>query len=278
MDKASPARMYDYFLGGSHNFPIDRRAAEKVVSVYADMPLVMHANRGFLRRAVRYLVAQGIDQFLDIGSGILTAGSVHEIAHRENPASRVIYVDSDPIAVHHSSAVLKDDPSAAVIQADARQPDYILSHSDVGRLLDFNQPIGLLLVAVLPFIAEDHEAYATVRYLRAALPSGSYIVISHGTYEDAPQEVVVQAERLYATTTGPQASPPIAHAPNPISDTLSPDLPSIRYSISIPPSTWQSQEAGLMPLSGYRLHERCPNPRRLDYSAVTSNRRPVSTS
>ncbi len=115
MDRASPSRMYDYFLGGSHNFAVDREKAEQVLAVYPDIALLARANRAFLRRAVRFLLEQGIDQFLDIGSGIPTAGNVHNIVHQRNPAGRVVYVDIDPIAVHLSLDLLKDVPSATAI-------------------------------------------------------------------------------------------------------------------------------------------------------------------
>lgn len=203
MDQPSPARMYDYFLGGSHNFPIDRQVAEHVLTIYPDAALNARVNRAFLRRAVRFLVGQGIDQFLDIGSGIPTVGNVHEVAQQGNPGARVVYVDCDPIAVHHSIGTLKDIPTATAIQADARQPEDILTHLEVRRLLDFGRPIAVLLLAVLPFITDDVEARSAVNSLREVLASGSYIAIAHGTYEGAPRDVLEQAERLYAGTTNP---------------------------------------------------------------------------
>src|SRR2546423_11334318 len=146
--------MYDYFLGGYHNFEIDRKAAEAAIAIYPDFALVMRANRAFLRRAVEYLVAQGVDQFLDIGSGIPTVGNVHEVAQRANPAARVVYVDSDPVAVAHSSAILQGTANTAVIRADTRHPAQILGHPDVRRLLHFDKPLALLLVFILHFIID----------------------------------------------------------------------------------------------------------------------------
>lgn len=178
MDRPSPARMYDYCLGGSHNFPADRQAAEQLLAVYPDASLMMRANRAFLRRAVRFLVEHGIDQFLDIGSGIPTVGNVHEIVHQRNPAAHIVYVDSDPIAVRHSLAVLRDIPSATIIQADARQPEHILAHPEVHRLLDFNRPVAVLLVALLHFITDDAEASSLVDALRLSLIPGSYLAPS----------------------------------------------------------------------------------------------------
>lgn len=203
MDRPSAARMYDYFLGGSHNFSVDRQAAEQILSIYPDIALVAQANRAFLRRAVRFLIDQGVDQFLDIGSGIPTAGNVHEVAFERNPAARVVYVDIDPIAVHHSLDVLKDVPSATAIQADARDPGCILAHPAVRSLLDFERPVAVLLLACAHFIADDAEVSDLLRTLRQAMAPGSYLVLSHLSYEGAPADAVAQTERLYTKTTNP---------------------------------------------------------------------------
>ncbi|MBX6342403.1 MAG: SAM-dependent methyltransferase, partial [Thermomicrobiaceae bacterium] len=138
LDKPSAARMYDYYLGGFHNFEIDRQAAEQAIARWPDLPLIMQANRAFLRRAVNFVSGQGIDQFLDIGSGIPTVGNVHEVAQRANPSARVVYVDIDPIAVAHSQEILRGNPNATVIQGDVRRPSEILEHPDVQRLLDLD--------------------------------------------------------------------------------------------------------------------------------------------
>ncbi len=206
MDRASPARMYDYFLGGLHNFAVDRETAEQVLAVYPDAALLARANRAFLRRAVRFLLEQGIDQFLDIGSGIPTAGNVHDIVHQRNPAARVVYVDIDPIAVHLSLDLLKDVPTATAIQADAREPEAILAHPDVRHLLDLERPVGVLLLASVQFIADDAEVSTLVRTVRQAVAPGSYFVFSHLSYEGAPAEAIVQLERLYTGTTNPVTS------------------------------------------------------------------------
>lgn len=203
MDRPSPARMYDYFLGGSHNFPADREAAEKVLALYPDVALIMRANRAFLRRVVRFLLDRGIDQFLDIGSGIPTVGTVHEIVHQHNPNARVVYVDRDPIAVHQSLAMLRDIPSATIIQADARRPEYILAHPEVQRLLDFDRPVAVLLVALLHFIMDYAEATSLVDAFRHGVAPGSYLAISHGTDESAPRDTIARTEGQYARTTNP---------------------------------------------------------------------------
>lgn len=201
LSRPSPSRMYDYFLGGSNNFPVDRQTAERALAIYPDVALVARANRGFLRRAVRFLLASGIYQFLDIGSGIPTAGNVHEIVHEHDPAAHVVYVDSDPVAVEYSRAVLEGVASASVIQADARRPNDILTHPDVQRLLNFREPVAVLLVALLHFIPDDTQAYSVVHTLRDALPSGSYVVVSHITFDGAAREPIAQVERLYSGTT-----------------------------------------------------------------------------
>ena len=195
--------MYDYFLGGYHNFEIDRMAARKVLEVNPDTPLVMQANRAFMRRVVHFLTQQGIDQFLDIGSGMPTVGNVHEVAQKANPESRVVYVDVDSIAVRHGEMLLAENPNVSVIEADLRQPELILNHPEVGRLLDFDRPLAVLIISVLLFISDDQEAYGAVRTLRDAVGSGSYLAITHGTYEGTPPEVAQRVQRVYASTPNP---------------------------------------------------------------------------
>ena len=195
--------MYDYFLGGHHNFEVDRKAAEQAIAIWPDMPLVLRANRAFLRRAVRFIVDQGIDQLLDIGSGIPTVGNVHEAAQRTNPAARVVYVDNDPVAVAHSRALLQDSTDAAIIQADACQPEAILSHPEVARLLDLSKPLGVLVVALLHFVVDDDEADDAVRVLRDAMPSGSYLAIQHASTGGLSREMIDRLDQIYARTPTP---------------------------------------------------------------------------
>ena len=128
LDRPNAARMYDYYLGGSHNFAVDRELAGRVLEAWPDMPRAAQANRAFLRRAVRFLADQGVRQFLDIGSGIPTVGNVHEVAQAAAPDARVVYVDTDPVAVAHSRAILAGDPQTAVVQADGRDPVGLLAH------------------------------------------------------------------------------------------------------------------------------------------------------
>lgn len=203
LDVASAARIYDYLLGGHHNVEADRLAAERLREINPDAPRASWANRAFLRRAVTFVIEQGIEQFLDIGSGIPTVGNVHEVAQRTKAEARVVYVDTDPVAVRQSLDILKGQPTVTAIRADARQPEIILGHPAVQRLLDFRRPVAVLLVALLHFVPDDEAAYRLVGVLRGALAPGSFLVLSHGTHEGVPDDVVARGERLYAGTTNP---------------------------------------------------------------------------
>ncbi|MFK0252843.1 SAM-dependent methyltransferase [Streptomyces sp. NPDC090445] len=182
----SVSRIYDYYLGGSHNFEVDRQAARRAMEFTPGLPKIMQANRAFMRRAVRYAVDRGVTQFLDIGSGIPTFGNVHEVARKASPEARVVYVDHDPVAVAHSNAVLAGNDTAGVVAADLRKPQDILGSSEVARLLDLERPVALLLVAVLHFLEDADDPYAAVAELRDALPSGSLLVVTHASYEGLP--------------------------------------------------------------------------------------------
>ena len=182
----SVSRMYDYYLGGSHNFEVDREAARRAMEFMPGLPKVMQANRAFMRRAVRYAADQGVSQFLDVGSGIPTFGNVHEVAQAARPGARVVYVDHDPVAVAHSQAVLEGNDDAGVVAADLRKPQDILSSSEVGRLIDLNRPVALLLVAILHFVDDDDDPHGAVAELREALAPGSLLVLTHASYEGIP--------------------------------------------------------------------------------------------
>jgi hypothetical protein len=176
---ATAARMYDYYLGGIHNFPADQEAAKKVIEQFPNIVVMARANRAFLGRAVRELADAGVRQFLDIGSGIPTVGNVHEIAQAASPDARVVYVDIDPVAVAESLDILEGNEHATAIRADLRGPQAVLDHPGTQRFLDFDQPVGLLLAAVLHFVPDDALAYDVVARLVAALAPGSYLVVSH---------------------------------------------------------------------------------------------------
>ncbi|MFJ5520420.1 SAM-dependent methyltransferase [Streptomyces griseoluteus] len=182
----SVSRMYDYYLGGSHNFEVDREAARKAMEFLPGLPKIMQANRAFLRRAVRFAAEQGIDQYLDVGSGIPTFGNVHEIAQAARPGAHVVYVDHDPVAVAHSQAVLAGNEDAGVVAADLRRPREILTSPEVARLIDLDRPVALLLVAVLHFLEDADEPHRAVAELRAALAPGSLLILTHASYEGIP--------------------------------------------------------------------------------------------
>ncbi len=182
----SVSRMYDYYLGGSHNFEVDREAARRAMEFLPGLPKIMQANRAFLRRAVRFAAGEGVTQFLDIGSGIPTFGNVHEVAQAAVAGARVVYVDHDPVAVAHSQAVLEGDENAAVVAADLRKPREILESHEVGRLIDLNRPVALLLVAVLHFLEDGDDPYAAVAELRDTLAPGSMLMLTHASYEGIP--------------------------------------------------------------------------------------------
>ena len=202
LNRPNAARMYDYALGGSHNFAVDREMVEKVEAMLPGSSLIAHANRAFLRRAVRFCVEAGIRQFLDVGSGIPTVGAVHEVAQAVAPQSRVVYVDVDPVAVAHGQALLRDNPSATAIAGDLRRPDEILADPRLVKLLDFGQPVAVLLIAILHFVPDDADPWAIVARLRERLVPGSYIVISHGTPEELPDEAD-SVGQLYRGTSTP---------------------------------------------------------------------------
>jgi S-adenosyl methyltransferase len=195
-----PARVYDFLLGGKDHYAADRAAAEAILKVAPELATNARENRMFLGRAVRYLVAEaGVRQFLDIGTGIPAAGNTHEVAQAIAPESRIIYADNDPIVLAHARALLTSDPrgTTGYIDADLRDPEKIIVGA--GEFLDFSQPVALLLVAILHFIADDDDPAGLVAAYRDALPSGSYLVLSHGTTDFHSQEVLSTAATAYST-------------------------------------------------------------------------------
>ncbi|MBG6066981.1 SAM-dependent methyltransferase [Micromonospora ureilytica] len=216
-DKAAPpgidpnipsvARVYDFFLGGKDNFEVDRKVAEHALRITPDGPAAGQANRAFLRRVIRYLVSEaGIDQFLDIGSGLPTQGNVHEVATEQNPKAQVVYVDNDPIVLAHGRALLAAEGTATVIQADIREPQEILNHPDVRRFLDFDRPIGLLLFAILHHLGDDEDPKAVAAALIDQLPAGSYVAISHfrdpGERDPEGSRKAHEVERIFNESLG----------------------------------------------------------------------------
>jgi hypothetical protein len=184
---AHPARVYDYWLGGKDNFAADREAGQQALLAYPQLAEAVRSNRAFLARAVRYLTGEaGIRQFLDVGTGIPAARNTHQVAQHEAPDSRIVYVDNDPIVLMHARTLLTSTPAGRCdyIQADLRDPAEILSQA--ARTLDFGQPVALMLLAILQFIGDGENPAGLVSRLMAALPSGSYLVISHPTDDFNP--------------------------------------------------------------------------------------------
>jgi hypothetical protein len=196
IERPSAARMYDYYLGGSCHFAADRELAQELIRAWPDMPSIARANRDFLQRAVRFLSSHGIDQFLDLGSGIPTVGNTHDIALSLNPDARIAYVDVDPVAVAHSTVILQDVPNATIVHADLRDPETVLRRSEVASFLDLSRPVGVIMLAVLHFLTDEDDAPGAVAAYREATAAGSYLVVSHGTRDYLPAQAS-EAEDVY---------------------------------------------------------------------------------
>jgi hypothetical protein len=205
MDRPTPARMYDYFLGGKDNFQVDRDAADQLdeAAGQGTTSKVAWENRRFLQRAVACLAEAGIDQFVDLGAGLPTQGNVHEIAQRVNPAVRVAYVDNDPIVLSHGRALLADEKTTKVFTADMRDPQAILTAPGLVGLIDFARPVAVLFVAVLHFVGDEEDPYGIVRAFRDAMAPGSYLVLSHVTTDGLTGELLARNEDVYEKSTSP---------------------------------------------------------------------------
>jgi O-methyltransferase involved in polyketide biosynthesis len=194
---AHPARVYDYWLGGKDNFEADRIAGEETIAAYPAIRASARANRAFLARTVRYLAAeQGIRQFLDLGTGLPTASNTHEVAQSIAPASRIVYVDNDPLVLSHARALLNSSPEGvtAYLDADLRNTDQILEQAS--DTLDFTQPVAIMLLAILHYIPDLAEAQRIVARLVSAVPSGSYVTISHAASDISPEEMAEMIRRM----------------------------------------------------------------------------------
>ncbi|MBE3009673.1 SAM-dependent methyltransferase [Microbispora sp. NEAU-D428] len=201
-----PARIYDYLLGGKDNFAADREAAEHLLKISPGTREGVRAHRAFLRRAVHHLATEaGMTQFLDIGTGIPTQGNTHEVAQRANPEARVAYVDNDPIVLVHGRALLTGSATGmtSVIEADMRQPEKILSHPEVRAVIDFDRPVAVIMAGVLHFITDEEDPYGLVEAFKAAVPSGSRLLLSHITLDFAPQVREEEFTKPYDNSTAP---------------------------------------------------------------------------
>jgi hypothetical protein len=186
--------MYDYVLGGNHNFAVDRTLAEELLKVQPEVKRFVIQNRAFMRRAVLFLVERGIRQFLDLGSGIPTVGNVHEIAQQVDPTARVVYVDNEHVAVAHSQLLLENNPSAAMVHADITKPNLVLNDETTRRVLDFDQPIGLLGITIGHYVLPEHDPAAVFATYRDSLASGSYLALTHLTddFADTTSEEIIE--------------------------------------------------------------------------------------
>ncbi|WP_381802521.1 SAM-dependent methyltransferase [Streptomyces niveus] len=189
-----PARVYDYLLGGKDNYPVDQEVGRRLPE---DSKRDSRLNRAFMHRAVAWAASSGIDQYLDIGTGIPTKPNLHQIVQEIEPAARIVYADNDPIVLAHAEALLISTPDGATdyIEADARRPYEILEHAR--GFLDFDRPIALSLIALTHFIPDEDDPYGIVRTLVDALPSGSVLVLSQGTADFQPRELVGEVTSTY---------------------------------------------------------------------------------
>jgi trans-aconitate methyltransferase len=203
LTKPNAARVYDYYLGGDHNFAVDRQMGDEAIRMWPELPQIMQANRAFLRRAVHFCVEQGIRQFLDLGSGIPTVGNVHEVAQLAEPEARVVYVDTDPVAVAYSKKLLADNELADIVRADVRDPEAVLGAAEVAELLDLDEPVGLMMAAVLHFVGEESHPLDLVARYRDALAPGSYLALSHATHEGRPELADEHADLYRQRTSTP---------------------------------------------------------------------------
>ncbi|MFC7343837.1 SAM-dependent methyltransferase [Saccharopolyspora griseoalba] len=202
-DAPNVARMYDYFLGGAANFAVDREAAERALAVTPQIGAFARANRAFLGRVVTYLSEAGIDQFLDLGSGIPTVGNVHEIAHRHNPRAKVAYVDNESVAVSHARAMLVHESRVSVTRADIRDPQEVLTAPGVADLLDFTRPVAVLAVAILHFVPDSDDPAGILAAYRGTCAPGSYAALSHAATTTMTEDEVRRGRQIYSTTPTP---------------------------------------------------------------------------
>lgn len=198
------ARIYDFLLHGKDNYAADREAARKLLAVIPGAAAAARDNRAFLSRGVRFLVHEaGIRQFIDIGAGLPTQGNVHEIAQATDPLSHVVYADNDPVVVMHATALLADSLRVTAVRADLRNPGHLLSLPAVRALIDFTQPVAVLMIAVLHFVPDHDDPWSLVARYTSMMAPGSYLVISHVTGDGTPAEAIRQATQIYQHASAP---------------------------------------------------------------------------
>jgi len=199
LDNPNPARVYDWFLGGTSNWAIDREFGTRILDTMPEVRTIARVGRDFLGRGVQYLAQHGITQFLDLGSGVPTVGNVHEIADAVSPDSRCVYVDNEPVAAAHAQVLLErhgDPQRHAVIQGDLRDPDTIWRRAMETGVLDPREPIGLIIVGVLYFFGPDEDPHGIVARYRDLVPAGSYLLSSHLTEDETPDQGMDTRDRV----------------------------------------------------------------------------------
>ncbi|AOR34947.1 methyltransferase [Streptomyces fodineus] len=196
-----PARMYDWYLGGKDNYPVDEAMGRQMLALEPRMPVMARVNRAFMHRATRWLAQQGVRQFLDIGTGIPTEPNLHQIAQQLAPEARIVYCDNDPIVLAHATALLRGTPEGATeyLRADVRDPGTIIAGAR--QILDLDRPVALSLVALLHFIPDADGAHELVDRLLTELPSGSYLMMTHATADFTPEESAAATEKPQAEGT-----------------------------------------------------------------------------
>jgi SAM-dependent methyltransferase len=199
LEKASAARMYDYVLGGNHNFAVDRALVEELLRAQPEVKRAAIMNRAFMRRAVLFMIDQGIRQFLDLGSGIPTVGNVHEIARAAHPGAKVVYVDNEHVAVAHSQLLLEGDQNAVMVHADITKPNLVLNDEATRRVLDFDEPIGLLAITIGHYILDEQDPNGVFAAYRDVLAPGSFLAITHLTDDFADLDSGQLMEKMKAS-------------------------------------------------------------------------------
>ncbi|NKQ53599.1 hypothetical protein HFP15_11995 [Amycolatopsis sp. K13G38] len=194
LERPNVSRIYDWYLGGDNNYAIDREFGKQALKLMPHAPFVAKSNREFMVRAVGYALDEGIDQFLDIGSGIPTTSPVHQIAHARHPEAKVVYVDNEAVAIAHGTRMLTDEPNAAMVAGDFYQPDTILEAPETRELIDFDRPVCVLLVALLHFVPPTDDPEHTLRQYLGKLAPGSLVAISHATVDGLDPADPKQAE------------------------------------------------------------------------------------
>jgi S-adenosyl methyltransferase len=199
--RPTPARIYDYLLGGNNNFPADQRAAEQILAAVPEVKDAAWANRGFHQRAAVWIAEQGIRQFIDIGSGLPTVGNTHDVVRRVAADIRVVYVDNDPMVRLHSQVLLSGQTNIAVVLGDLRDPDTILNNPELGALIDFGEPIGLLMTGVMMFVADGSNPWRLVARYVSGLAPGSYLSLSHLTGDHKSPQAAAGFQAVFDTAT-----------------------------------------------------------------------------